>query len=183
MKKKNAAKARTVTEGTLIKMIAADPLLKTAWQIARILRRDPDPDEDSVDINAAIAGNMIALYQDSPDFHLLLKHIASPDITDITKWPRPDDSRTIMAYNTAKRLAGVREGNGGFDPFVLPSFEEVRIEFIGLFPKIKLPADWTIRKQLKRRGLPLRRVPGRPKGSKDRLKRKRRNNRLQKRPH
>jgi hypothetical protein len=91
------------------------------------------------------------------------------------KWSMPDDWRTIQAWYAAKSLAG-RRGNGS-DLFVNPSFEEVRTQFIRLFPKIKVPAEWTIRKTLQRRGLPLRTIrPGRPKGSKDTYKRERRNN-------
>jgi hypothetical protein len=177
----------------LIKFSMLDDEQKFAWQVACYIRRANDlyqalaEDAEASDVKQRwalkeakdcwhTAGLLISCRNNPAKFLLKVSYALEEE-----KWPMPDDWRTIQAYHAAQSHAG--RSNNGFDPFVNPSFEQVRTQFIRLFPKIKLPAEWTIRKQLKRYKLTLRAVPsGRRKGSKDRLKRKPRNDRGKRKP-
>jgi hypothetical protein len=60
------------------------------------------------------------------------------------------------------------------DNAVMPTLAQVKDEFKRLFPKARLPADRTFRRTFRELDLPLSSQIGRRKGSKDKIKRKRR---------
>lgn len=94
-----------------------------------------------------------------------VKESASWEPTDFRR-------RQIEAWGAAYAQTGRTKNR--FDPFAEPTLQQVKAEFVRLFPKAKLPADSTFRQTFRELGLPLAKDKGgRPKGSPDSYKRKR----------
>ncbi len=75
--------------------------------------------------------------------------------------PTPTCENIVAAWLKARHEAA--RTPTGYEAFALPTLREVHACFVSLFGEGKCPADWTIRKTLKRLGLGLRQdTIGRP---------------------
>jgi hypothetical protein len=144
---------------TLIKLFVLDDERMGALLVAGLLRKN--------NANAyKAAGALMARFQNRPGFRRFLHHIADDDPT---KWPDPYHFRVIQAWDAAMRLARTE-----------PTFKEYLTQYEKLFAGVPM-AECTHRQALAELGLPLGPGPkGRPLGSKDTEKRKRRKKCLEK---
>jgi hypothetical protein len=132
---------------------------------------------------AKVAHLYIGMFNCNPRF----LHLVLDAYKDSAKFePTTSRRRVIESYHEANMSRAAATGSG-LDVSILvegPTLDEVKRKFEHLFPKAKMPNDETFRRAFRELNLAVRRgTPGRPIGSKDSDKRKRRKNSLKNCPN
>jgi hypothetical protein len=157
--------------------LGSNPERKFAYQWAQVLKGG------GVDTFCIVLKNFFATFDSRARFLQLVVDA----IKDGANWePTTDRRRQIGAWDAAlsaaNRSMNMANGTKGFNLGAAPTLREVKEHFKRLFPKAKLLCDSAFRRTFEELGLPLRRdTTGRPPGSKDMYKRKRRKNSRRKR--